>query len=76
MKLRINIRHYLTAKVKSARTYIYQFGRSIGSKFVEDLLKETSSVPTIVYELPFILSYLVANYIYIEHLCRSAWFFV
>ncbi|KAF7292248.1 hypothetical protein MIND_01252200 [Mycena indigotica] len=42
-----NARQYLFDKVKSARDFIYNLGLSITSDKVEDLLKETSSVPTI-----------------------------
>jgi hypothetical protein len=41
-------RKYLGAIIRSARRQIYIFAAAIGSTKVEDLLKETSSVPTLV----------------------------
>ncbi|KAF7371414.1 hypothetical protein MSAN_00778200 [Mycena sanguinolenta] len=40
-------RQYLADKIRTARRFIYQLGVAIGSTRVEDLLKETSSVPTV-----------------------------
>ncbi|KAJ7017046.1 hypothetical protein C8F04DRAFT_1339209, partial [Mycena alexandri] len=42
-----NIRKYLGSLVNTARRFIYKFAHGIGSKKIEDLLKETSSVPTL-----------------------------
>jgi len=50
-----NPRYYLLGKVQRARRFIYDYGRGINSKKVDDLLKATSSVPTIVS--PFFLAY-------------------
>ncbi|KAJ3709517.1 hypothetical protein C8R42DRAFT_699992 [Lentinula raphanica] len=47
MAMRVDhVRTYLAAKVKSARHLIYKLGLPITSKRVDDLLKDTSSVPT------------------------------
>jgi len=50
-----NPRHYLLGKVQRARRFIYEYGRGVNSKKVDDLLKATSSVPTIVS--PFFLAH-------------------
>ncbi|KAJ7762206.1 hypothetical protein B0H16DRAFT_1884179 [Mycena metata] len=42
-----NARKYLGSLVNTARRFIYKFAHGIGSKKVDDLLKETSSVPTL-----------------------------
>lgn len=39
-------RYYLVASVRQARKFIYEQGLPIGGKNVQDLLKESSSVPT------------------------------
>src|ERR1700761_5317757 len=41
-----HLRKYLRGKIEAARRAIYTFGFGVRSKKVEDLLKETSSVPT------------------------------
>ena len=48
------IRKYLSRSVARAREYIYVHGLGISSTAVDGLLKESSSVPTMVH---FILSY-------------------
>ncbi|KAJ7246854.1 hypothetical protein B0H12DRAFT_1203237 [Mycena haematopus] len=40
-------RKYLGETIRSARRFIYELGYGVGSTRVEDLLKETSSVPTL-----------------------------
>ncbi|TEB23729.1 hypothetical protein FA13DRAFT_1797775 [Coprinellus micaceus] len=42
-----DVREFFWEKVRHAREWIYQFGKGIKSKYVEDHLKETSSVPTV-----------------------------
>lgn len=41
-------RVYMWDKVMKAREYIYKRGLGLKSKWVEDVLKDTSSVPTVV----------------------------
>lgn len=48
MKLRDKIRVFLVDKVLRARQWIYNEGVKIRGSAVERLLKETSSVPTLV----------------------------
>jgi hypothetical protein len=43
-----NARKYLGDSIRHARRFIYTLAFSIGSTKVEELLKETSSVPTLV----------------------------
>jgi hypothetical protein len=43
-----NVRKFLVGKVVLARNWIYEQGRGLISNAVERLLKETSSVPTMV----------------------------
>ena len=43
-----NVRRFFLDKVRRAREWIYKKGRGVISKGVEDILKETSSVPTMV----------------------------
>jgi len=43
-----NQRHYLLGRVQQARRLIYKHGRGVNSKAVDNLLKTTSSVPTMV----------------------------
>jgi hypothetical protein len=50
---RINgIRRYLHEKVQVARNLIYQVGRAVTGACVDNLLKPTSAVPTIVSDDP------------------------
>ena len=42
------MRRFFLDKVRRAREWIYEKGGGVTSKGVEDILKETSSVPTIV----------------------------
>ena len=50
---RINeIRQYLFQKVQAARDLIYQVGHGVAGARVNGLLKLTSSVPTVVREVP------------------------
>lgn len=52
MRTRISrVRVFLWDKVKRAREYIYQSGLPINGTAVNDLLKETSSIPTFVRSL-------------------------
>jgi hypothetical protein len=44
-----NARKYLGDKVKAAQRHIYISAFGIGSEKVDALLKETSSVPTVVH---------------------------
>ena len=46
------IRQYLHAKVQAARDLIYQVGHAVAGTRVNGLLKATSSVPTIVSQVP------------------------
>lgn len=46
-------RQYLHTKVQVARNFVYQLGHSVAGTRVDGLLKSTSSVPTIVSDLPF-----------------------
>ena len=50
LSFRINtgIRKYLSRLVEKAREYIYSLGLGVASTAVDNLLKETSSVPTTV----------------------------
>ena len=41
-------RRYLLAMVQQARGFIYKLGQSVAGSGVDGVLKETSSVPTIV----------------------------
>ncbi|KAI5894787.1 uncharacterized protein SCHCODRAFT_02496704 [Schizophyllum commune H4-8] len=41
------VRAYLSRKVQQARSWIYKRGKPIGGTHVDDLLKESSSVPTV-----------------------------
>ena len=43
-----NVRRFFLDKVRKAREWIYKKGGGVTSKGVEDILKETLSVPTIV----------------------------
>jgi hypothetical protein len=43
-----NVRRFLVNKIVLAREWIYKQGLGLNSKAIEDLLKETSSVPTMV----------------------------
>jgi hypothetical protein len=49
-------RNFLLRAVELARRAIYTLGNGIGSSMVEDLLKETSSVPTLVRFLLLFIS--------------------
>ena len=44
------VRRYLYEKVHTARDIIYRVGRAVAGTHVNDLLKPTSSVPTLVSE--------------------------
>ena len=44
-----NARTFLAEQVTKARNHIYRHAKPINGSDVEDLLKETSSVPTMVY---------------------------
>lgn len=50
LAFRINtgLRKYLSRSVVQARRFIYNLGYGVASTAVDDLLKETSSVPTTV----------------------------
>jgi hypothetical protein len=49
IRLRLtNVRRFFLDKVRRARKWIYEKGVGVTSKAVEDILKETSSVPTMV----------------------------
>jgi len=43
-----NVRRFFLDKVRRACEWIYKMGGGVTSKGVEDILKETSSVPTMV----------------------------
>lgn len=43
-----NVRRFLVNKIVLAREWVYKQGLGLNSKAVERLLKETSSVPTMV----------------------------
>jgi len=43
-----SVRKYLMDKVQQARRIIYQLGQAVAGAGVDGMLKETSSVPTIV----------------------------
>jgi len=45
---RLNVRKFFLDKVLRARDWIYKKGGGVTSKAVEDILKPTSSVPTMV----------------------------
>jgi len=45
---RTNVRRFFLDKVHRAHEWIYKKGRGVTSKGVEDILKETSSIPTMV----------------------------
>ena len=47
-----NIRTYLSATVQDARNKIYKLAYAIGGSAVNDLLKATSSAPTVVSKTP------------------------
>ena len=47
-----NMRAYLLEKVQAARDLIYRLGHSVAGARVNDLLKLTSSVPTLVSGTP------------------------
>ena len=47
------VREYLLVKVQQARGFVYRLGRSVAGSGVDGVLKETSSVPTIVSFLLF-----------------------
>ena len=51
-----NVRRFLLDKVRRAREWIYKKGGGVTSKAVEDILKATSSVPTMVSRLGMICS--------------------
>lgn len=44
------VRRYLHGKVQAARDLIYRVGRAVAGAHVNNLLKPTSSVPTLVSE--------------------------
>jgi len=46
------IRCYFYEKVQAARDFIYRAGNAVAGVRVNDLLKSTSSVPTIVSDIP------------------------
>ena len=47
-----SIRQYLRRKVQAARDLVYQVGHAVAGARVDGLLKLTSSVPTMVCEVP------------------------
>ena len=47
------IRQYLHGKVQAARDFVYRVGHTVAGARVDGLLKATSSVPTIVSQVPF-----------------------
>ena len=54
------VRVYLAEQVESARNYIYNLGRPITGTNVQNLLKETSGVPTVVsFVPPFMPQFLI-----------------
>ena len=61
------VRRYLHEKVQAARDLIHWLGRAVASAHVNDLLKPTSSVPTLVSEPPMLHSYDLTLQI-IEHI--------
>lgn len=46
------VRQYLLDKVQQARRTIYKLGQAVAGTGVDNVLKSTSSVPTIVSALP------------------------
>jgi hypothetical protein len=48
-----SVRQYLRTKVQAARNFVYRMGHAVAGARVDGLLKSTSSVPTMVCELPF-----------------------
>ena len=66
-----NIREYLSLFVLKARELIYKKGIAIGGVAVNQLLKETSAVPTIV-QFHFIFGREVKNFEF-RTLCRPPW---
>ena len=46
------LRKYLREKVQIARDFVYRLGHAVAGTCVDDLLKPTSSVPTIVSKVP------------------------
>ena len=51
------VRRYLHEKVKAARDLVHRLGHAVASAHVNDLLKPTSSVPTLVSEPLTLYSY-------------------
>jgi len=51
------VRRYLHEKVQAAQDLIHRLGRAVASTHVNDLLKPTSSVPTLVSEPLMLHSY-------------------
>lgn len=56
-----NVRRFFLGKVHSAREWIYKKGGGVTSKGVEDILKETSSVPTMVSSNNILDCYIFTN---------------
>ena len=69
------VRVYLAEQVESARNYIYNLGRPITGTNVQNLLKETSGVPTVVCHntIRYLLIHECADVHHIECFCRPHW---
>ena len=49
------VHQYFHSKVQAARDLVYRVGHAVAGAHVDGLLKETSSVPTVVSKVPFII---------------------
>lgn len=61
-----SIRRYLIDKVQQARRIVYGLGQAVAGAGVDGVLKETSSVPTIVSALSSITIMMISDYTQIE----------
>ena len=65
------VRVYLAEQVESARNFIYNLGRPITGTHVQNLLKDTSGVPTVVCHNTrrYLLIHACADFYHIECFC-------
>jgi len=71
----VRVKHFrqlVADKVRIARNAIYNLGKSIRSKAVEDLLKGFSGVPTVVSRSMLAMSDLLTK-VSSERICRMPW---